>query len=77
MRLINTSASDLDAISLIEAELQFKHLMVHHDQRERSFLYRKLDERASPGEVLDILFAIEQGAVSVPAVRSAKKELPQ
>jgi hypothetical protein len=31
-----------DVIALLDAEAQFKHLMDHHDRRERSFLYPAL-----------------------------------
>jgi hypothetical protein len=60
------STDVLDVIELIEAEAQFKQLAIHHDQRERSFLYQRLDERASPGEVLDLLHAIETASASAP-----------
>jgi hypothetical protein len=54
------SSNALDIIDLIEEQSAFKHLMVHHDQRERMFLYRWLDDWTSLGEKLDMIHQIEQ-----------------
>jgi iron-sulfur cluster repair protein YtfE (RIC family) len=49
-----------DIIELIEEQRVFKHLMIHHDQRERIYLYPSLNTRTSLGEKLDMIYRIEQ-----------------
>ena len=54
------SGNPVDAIALLDAQAQFKHLLAHHDQRERSFLYPALDQKISVGERLDLIHRIEE-----------------
>lgn len=39
-----------ELIALLDAQSQFKHLMDHHDRRERAFLYPALAESAARAE---------------------------
>lgn len=58
--LAETGSRDLrDAIHLIEEQARFKHLMLHHDQRERSFLYPLLDIKLGSDERRDLINRIE------------------
>jgi len=42
------------AIFMLDSETTFKRLMVHHDSRERKFLYKLLDEATTEAERLDL-----------------------
>jgi len=41
-------------IFMLDSETTFKRLMVHHDSRERKFLYKLLDEATTDDERLDL-----------------------
>ena len=53
-KLANAKDRERAAIFMLDSETTFKRLMVHHDSRERKFLYKLLDEATTEDERLDL-----------------------
>lgn len=53
-KLAKATDRERAAIFMLDSETTFKRLMVHHDTRERKFLYKLLDEATTEDERLDL-----------------------
>jgi hemerythrin-like domain-containing protein len=52
--LRESSDIERDTLWLLDSQNTFKRLLVHHDVREKRFLYPRLDEVTTPAERVDI-----------------------